>query len=160
MSVPTETLCPICDKIFLQPRHVQGGGRRKIYCSYNCVKKKWVGGNKIKRKAAVLKYDSKPENKEKKREQNRKATLARYNWTEERVSQTLLNQDGKCMGCEKIIDRRSARIDHHTTGQTMGLLCDNCNWGIGHMKDNPETLRKLAKYLQYHASLPNRVIKE
>jgi hypothetical protein len=39
-------------------------------------------------------------------------------------------------------------LDHdHKTKRFRGWLCGNCNWALGHVKDNPETLEKLARYL-------------
>lgn len=39
-------------------------------------------------------------------------------------------------------------IDHdHTTGQIRGLLCDNCNFILGHAKDNIHILENAIKYL-------------
>jgi len=43
-------------------------------------------------------------------------------------------------------------IDHdHATGQIRGLLCNNCNRAIGLLKDNPQTLRQAAAYLDRFA---------
>lgn len=39
-------------------------------------------------------------------------------------------------------------FDHcHTHGHFRGWLCSLCNWALGNAKDNPDTLRKLADYL-------------
>lgn len=39
-------------------------------------------------------------------------------------------------------------FDHcHVTGHFRGWICNGCNTALGHVKDNPETLRKLADYL-------------
>lgn len=39
-------------------------------------------------------------------------------------------------------------IDHnHTTGEIRGVLCSNCNTTLGHSGDDPDTLRRLADYL-------------
>lgn len=41
------------------------------------------------------------------------------------------------------------RVDHcHDTGKVRGLLCFNCNVGIGSLQDDIEMLRKAIKYLE------------
>jgi len=40
-------------------------------------------------------------------------------------------------------------FDHdHVTGKFRGWICERCNFSLGHAKDNPETLEKMAKYLR------------
>lgn len=40
-------------------------------------------------------------------------------------------------------------VDHDSkTGQIRGLLCDNCNTGLGCSRDNPTELKKAMKYLK------------
>ena len=42
-------------------------------------------------------------------------------------------------------------IDHcHRTGIFRGLLCSGCNLALGATKDEPDTLRKLAEYVDLH----------
>ena len=44
---------------------------------------------------------------------------------------------------------RRLSIDHdHVTHDIRGLLCANCNSGLGYFKDNPGALRKAALYLE------------
>jgi len=39
-------------------------------------------------------------------------------------------------------------VDHdHVTGKIRGMLCNHCNRGLGHFRDNPELLEFAAQYL-------------
>ena len=60
-------------------------------------------------------------------------------------------QAGMCRGCSKHQSEltRVLLVDHdHATGLVRGLLCSGCNVAIGHTKDNPATLERLANYLR------------
>jgi hypothetical protein len=66
------------------------------------------------------------------------------------------NQNNLCKICnkpERAIDRRTKMlkelsVDHcHKTGKVRGLLCSNCNVGLGNFKDDIGVLIKAIKYL-------------
>lgn len=43
-------------------------------------------------------------------------------------------------------------VDHcHTNNHVRGILCANCNHGLGQLKDSPALLKKAAKYLEKYA---------
>ncbi len=67
-------------------------------------------------------------------------------------SDLLERQGNKCAICKTTEpggNNRRFAVDHNRkTGLVRGLLCNNCNRGIGHLKDNPETLRRAANYLE------------
>ena len=60
-------------------------------------------------------------------------------------------QKGKCQVCgihESELKKRLA-VDHcHKTKEIRGLLCQNCNFMLGHFKDDPLLLNSAAKYLK------------
>lgn len=59
-------------------------------------------------------------------------------------------QKGKCAICGCALDDGLlTHIDHnHESGVIRGLLCHNCNRGIGYLKDNVAVLEKAAVYLE------------
>jgi hypothetical protein len=63
------------------------------------------------------------------------------------------DQKGVCAICSSPENGRYKHlsIDHnHETGKIRGLLCNNCNRGIGLLRDNAELLRKAAMYVEDH----------
>jgi DNA-directed RNA polymerase subunit RPC12/RpoP len=62
----------------------------------------------------------------------------------------LKEQDYKCAICKTDIKEfNSAHIDHdHNTGEVRGLLCRDCNLGLGYFKDRVELLKDAIKYLE------------
>lgn len=59
-------------------------------------------------------------------------------------------QGGVCAICSSPENGRydNLSVDHcHGTGSIRGLLCNNCNRGIGLLRDSPEMLRKAADYI-------------
>ena len=155
MRRPTTTLCPVCQSSFQQPTRSQGGGKRTIYCSHRCRSLDWIRGNGAKRKATILKYESVPKNKEKKRERTRLATLAKYGLSVCDFKVMLRRQHEKCAGCFVGITPETARIDHdHKSNKVRGLLCNSCNWALGHVKDERDRLYQLAAYLELPREQP------
>lgn len=66
-------------------------------------------------------------------------------------------QKGMCAICSsfgfKMLDTHVSgmNLDHcHTTGKVRGLLCHNCNRGLGLMKDDPNILETAARYVRRH----------
>jgi hypothetical protein len=59
----------------------------------------------------------------------------------------LNNQNNACAICGAM-DRRFV-IDHcHKTGIIRGILCHNCNAGIGMLQDSPEIISSALWYLE------------
>lgn len=76
--------------------------------------------------------------------------LKKYNITPAGYAALLATQGGRCPGCGATAGRKGQRlcVDHdHSSGAVRGLLCDGCNQALGHARDRPEVLRRLAHYL-------------
>ena len=102
-------------------------------------------------------------NREKDKLNQRKNRLKReYNITVEFYEELLNKQEGKCAICRNTetarqysgkgkrgdISIKKLAIDHcHKTGQIRGLLCYNCNLGLGRFKDNTKSLEAAIQYL-------------
>lgn len=59
------------------------------------------------------------------------------------------NQQGRCAICDGKPDgERPLAVDHcHKTGKVRGLLCQRCNHGLGHFRDNLDLLSYAKNYL-------------
>lgn len=81
--------------------------------------------------------------------------LRKYGLTEDEYDFIFEQQGGSCKLCSFKPRIRNLAIDHdHRTGKVRGLLCNECNLGLGKFKDDPELLKEAAKYLEEHGSVP------
>lgn len=77
-----------------------------------------------------------------------------YNLSEIEYLNRLEKQNYKCLLCNSNFsgERTAPKapvVDHcHTTGKVRGILCNECNRGLGYFRDNPEALTKAASYVQ------------
>jgi len=83
----------------------------------------------------------------------------KFGITVEDYDRMLINQNGVCAICNQPETKANQfgiirlAVDHnHKTGRVRGLLCTNCNNGLGRMKDSKELLLKAALYLEQHES--------
>jgi hypothetical protein len=142
-------------------------GRRRLCKSCNAKRIKKYNENKPeKRKATLRKYREK--NKEKINKANREYTSQehvklkrlgkihkdKYGLTSWDFLQMFKEQNGKCKICgtEKFYSHEGKAnipvVDHcHKTGNVRGLLCNNCNRGIGLLKDDKDIVFKAYNYL-------------
>ena len=59
------------------------------------------------------------------------------------------SQEGKCKICGKELDSGYLHVDHDkNTGEIRGLLCGNCNRGLGLFGDSIKNLEKAVEYLK------------
>lgn len=77
--------------------------------------------------------------------------MKKFGITIQEFRDLLVKQNGGCAICESPIfeEDSSAHIDHdHSHGAVRGLLCFNCNVGLGSFKDNVEALASAIFYLR------------
>ena len=89
-----------------------------------------------------------PRNKQQAAEYN---ILRRYGLTVAQYTALYDSQNGCCAICQEHIDvfGRGTHVDHcHTGGHVRGLLCSQCNKGLGMFRDNIENLGSAIKYLE------------
>ena len=75
----------------------------------------------------------------------------KYGISPEDYDRMFLEQKGVCKICGSLPDSKHGRlhIDHdHSTDTVRGLLCTQCNQGIGYFKDDPLRLELAAIYLR------------
>lgn len=118
--------------------------RQEIY-------KRYRDRNPEKVKAAQQKY--RDANKQYMSDRQRKYQLRdKYGITEEDYERMFIAQNGRCAICNTDTPTgkwKRFAVDHcHHTGLVRGLLCNECNRGMGLLKDNAELLRKAANYLE------------
>jgi hypothetical protein len=122
---------------------------KKHYAKYREVliakTKAYRAANLEKCRAASREYTSRPEIREQRRLRTYGLTVASY-------QKLLLSQGGVCAVCcanLTALPKRHVHIDHnHVTKKVRGILCHNCNLGLGHFKDAPYLLVLAASYLR------------
>lgn len=106
-------------------------------------------------KEARAKY--RESNKERFAEVNRRKSLKfKYGITLEEYECILKQQNNSCAICKTKENNVSGKkrswnwsVDHcHTTGKIRGLLCNNCNRGLGMLGDTAERIQKALDYLK------------
>lgn len=82
------------------------------------------------------------------RDQRNEQLKAHYGITLVDYERMLLEQGGACAICGGTATG-TLHVDHdHNTGAVRGLLCRDCNRGLGCLKDNLDALRQAIKYLE------------
>lgn len=80
------------------------------------------------------------------------ALMKNYGITEKEFARMAQSQNHLCLICHTLPQRLF--VDHcHTSGKIRGLLCLQCNTGIGMFKDSSEYLNRAISYLQQNSFL-------
>lgn len=75
----------------------------------------------------------------------------RYGIGAAEVAAMLARQGGRCAVCLRPLSVKDCHVDHdHVSGQVRGILCFNCNGGLGQFRDDITLLRRAARHLNGH----------
>lgn len=98
-------------------------------------------------KLCFKEYDKTPNRKSyNKTFQRKNARKYRYGVTEEDFKELMRIQNNKCAICE---GDNPKYLDHsHRTNKVRGILCLECNTGLGKFKDSMELLMRALTYLK------------
>lgn len=73
----------------------------------------------------------------------------KFGITKEQYFKLKEKQNNKCAICNKSPTKQRLHLDHcHKTLKIRGLLCNNCNRGIGHLKEDIDILKKAIQYIK------------
>lgn len=117
----------------------------------NAWARRWHDANKGRAHATARRWRER--HPDRTRELQIAAKFRLYGITLDQYHAMLEQQGERCAICQRVIKPvgRSTHIDHdHATGKVRGLLCEQCNAGLGQFKDRPEVLRAAATYLERH----------
>lgn len=86
----------------------------------------------------------------------RDCQLKKYGLTQAGYEQMVLDREGKCDLCLEVPQPTKKRryglyVDHdHVTGRVRGLLCNRCNFALGHLRDRPDIAARVGPYLNHN----------
>jgi len=130
-------------------------GRKKFAC-IKCSANKATRRDTMCRECASINARKNPKYDVKKYRRNW-SLIKKYGISLEDFNLMFLNQNNRCLICNCVMQLPKEQmgqgmdvvaIDHdHKTGQVRGLLCNSCNKGLGHFKDDKKILSKAIKYL-------------
>lgn len=110
--------------------------------------------------AYQLAYRSKNREKQSHKERERRFGISAHEYNE-----MIASQNNRCAICGEMETAtrlgkvRALSVDHnHTTGKVRGLLCSDCNTGIGKLKEKRENLLAAVKYLDFHSESDDAVV--
>ena len=98
-----------------------------------------------------------PVRKEKYHNRRRKAQLKVVGWTTEQFTRKWTEQEEKCAVCKKKLsididanrnDKAQADHEHTNPPKPRGVLCINCNLGIGNLQENVEIMEAAIAYVK------------
>lgn len=160
LAVIAERLCLRCSVPLSSENWSKSMQKYKRYICKTCwnARQNEYGANEAievrRARAKAWRENMSPERKIKERRRQYNTWLIKtYNITLKDYEKMLLDQNSRCFICftDAPRGRGAFHVDHcHLTNKVRKLLCAECNMMIGLAKDNPETLRFAAEYLELH----------
>ncbi len=113
----------------------------------------WCCSDCYKNKAWIYSIGKEPTNRKFRRRFKRERRIISvkniYGLTEVEYTKKINEQNNICAICGKKDIGKVLCVDHdHDTGKVRGLLCNNCNIGLGNFKDNIKIIQSAIVYLQ------------
>lgn len=144
-----EPICRLCgltkEKDEFPVRRESGRRRTECRACQSAKALAWGRANEVRRRESKRKYQAR--NTEARAE---KYLMRVYGVTREQAQ--LIREGGSCAICGS--SGRRLHVDHdHASGAIRGLLCKNCNHGLGMFRDNYELVAQAALYLQHPAGI-------
>jgi hypothetical protein len=83
-----------------------------------------------------------------------KRNLSIYGISEKKFKEMEKKQNFRCFICKQMFPPWRLSVDHcHETGLNRGLLCRNCNTGLGMFKDSKKLLGRAIFYLNTYPTV-------
>jgi hypothetical protein len=107
----------------------------------------WRRENPERYRAYRTEYNARPERKRRMRDAYYRRT---FGISADEVDRLIAAQGGVCAICGTTPEREASwHVDHcHQSGRVRGVLCLNCNQGLGKLGESPELLERAAAYLR------------
>jgi hypothetical protein len=119
----------------------------------------WCCSECFKNKTWIYPIGEEPTNRQARRRDKRTRRVIQvettYGLSESGYMSLINSQNNLCAICGRKDETRVLCVDHdHKTGAVRGLLCNNCNIGLGNLKDDVQILQSAIGYLQKHSKPP------
>ncbi len=141
-----KNLCKECQYTWAQKYNKSAHGKE--------LRENWNEKNQEKIAQYRELYKNDPEKRAKNKTYHRKRWLKeKFNMTPKQYDDLLQKQNGRCAICgtDKAYTNgnKNFPIDHDAvTGKVRGLLCHNCNVGLGNLRHDPSLLQRAIDYLK------------
>lgn len=141
-----QKVCRICQRAAQQKYHGREVDMESPVGPSNANKTHCKAGHEYNERNTMYKSDGARGCKECHHRAQRKRAFG-VEW--EAIDAMVRAQSGRCAVCTDPFVGGTFAVDHcHTTGEVRGLLCNNCNNGLGRFLDSPALLRAAAEYLE------------